>query len=247
MVAQAAQAEELSDSLVNLKGELRRQMVAEGVSPASAVEGDRSGRASNDDSGWTMVEQDDAMSAHLRQVRAKHAALVAQREELLRLSAESQLLLRDNEVLQMQLNVAVSMYSSAVSAAAPAAAQGGSGVQGSDATAESDAPASSGEGAAGAAAREPPNGEPAVASAPPATASGPSALEAVFQRMRVLESENLKLQAHCEELECETDSLKAALDASLSRLDAFKGLAATVGMIRGKKQSMSSANVVAIS
>ena len=36
-------------------------------------------------------------------------------------------------------------------------------------------------------------------------------------------------------------SLQAALDASLGRLEAFKGLAATVGMIRGKKMGSSSA------
>ena len=40
----------------------------------------------------------------------EHSGLLAQREELVRLAAESELLIRDNELLKMQVNVAVAMY-----------------------------------------------------------------------------------------------------------------------------------------
>ncbi|GAX80141.1 hypothetical protein CEUSTIGMA_g7579.t1 [Chlamydomonas eustigma] len=182
--------------------------------------------------GWQLVtpsgceeDHDSSMvTAHLEQVRARHAALVAQRQELLQLTAESQLLMKDNEVLRMQLNVAVAMYSSggpAASSRAPA----DKAVSGDDSTVvaasrEFEQVRDSGDLEDGQ--EEQPHGVG-------------TPLGAVFQRLRVLESENMSLQARNEELKNETDSLRSALEASLNRLDAFKGLAATVGMIRGKK------------
>ena len=172
-------------------------------------------------------EGDRMLSMHLGQVRAQHAALVAQREELLRLTAESHLLLKDNDVLRMQLNVAVSLYGGeAMSAGGPLVM-------------EADLNPSM-EGTAGEAAGNEGCSQEGKMASPANTLEKP--LEVVFQRMRALESQNMGLTARNTELQSEAEYLHTALEASLNRLEAFKGLAATVGMIRGKNASSRSLN-----
>lgn len=220
-----------------------------------------------------------AMAAHLSSVRAQHAALMQQREELLRLTAESELLLRDNELLKMQLNVAVAMYGSAAAGAAtggdsgPAsglttpiarAKSGAGGVSGElaevaeEGEEEAGAEAASGasergggsaEGAAGAQVHRSASGASALEPPPPsremsadlgaaAAASGVSGpLTSVFQRIRVLEGEKVELQAANRQLMHELDCMRAALEVSMSRLDALRGLSQSINMIRGKKSA----------
>ena len=243
MQEQAEHADRMAAELAGLRQEMLHVasapagLASSGTQAAAAETSARSSGGTAADGDWHLVaphsapvtsageegNHDEAaegiMAAHLEQVRVRHAALVAQREELLQLSAESQLLLKDNEVLRMQVNVAVSMYGSA--AVDPPAG-------------DREAPEPTADGGS----------DPVVSGAAPLPAPNPAAaapLDVLFQRMRVLESQSLGLQARNEELEGEAGSLRAALEASLSRLDAFKGLAATVGMIRGKKPGSFSA------
>ena len=243
MQEQAEHADRMAAELAGLRQEMLHVasapagLASSGTQAAAAETSARSSGGTAADGDWHLVaphsapvtsagedgSNDEAaegiMAAHLEQVRVRHAALVAQREELLQLSAESQLLLKDNEVLRMQVNVAVSMYGSA--AVGPPAG-------------DQEAPEPTADGGS----------DPVVSGAAPLPAPNPAAaapLDVLFQRMRVLESQSLGLQARNEELEGEAGSLRAALEASLSRLDAFKGLAATVGMIRGKKPGSFSA------
>ena len=187
-----------------------------------------------DSSNFSLFIPFECLFPHFGQVRAKHASLVAQREELLRLTAESHLLLKDNEVIRMQLNVAVSMYGAAAAAplvdadARPEPSQAGS--SGVTDGAKAEEGSGSGQQSEGL----------ALPQAGPAATGVAAPLEAVFQRMRTLESQNMGLMARNEALAGESDGLRGALEAALSRLEAFKGLAATVGMIRGKKPPSSS-------
>jgi hypothetical protein len=214
---------------------------AHALEGVSSDEGSSPKAANGVEAGWQLVvasvsDEDadsSAVTAHLEQVRGKHAALMAQRQELLQLTAESELLMKDNEVLRMQLNVAVAMYSSSDPTSTQASAN--KAVSG-DANAVEEASMSDilggGVKLVGRDLMDGQKEELGLGVGAP--------LGAVFQRLRVLESENLRLQARNEELVSETDSLRVALEASLSRLDAFKGLAATVGMIRGKKHEPNS-------
>ena len=220
------------------------------------------------------------MAAHLSSVRAQHAALMQQREELLRLTAESELLLRDNELLKMQLNVAVAMYGSAAAGAATGgdsgsasglatpiarAKSGAGGVSGelaevaengeeeagAEATVASGASEGGGsaEGTTGAQVHRSASGASVLQPPPPsremsadlgagAAASGVSGpLTSVFQRIRVLEGEKLELQAANRQLMHELDCMRAALEVSMSRLDALRGLSQSINMIRGKKSA----------
>jgi hypothetical protein len=196
------------------------------------VTGDRNGGSPAVDGDWHLVDgspeappsnatateedqEEDArvLSAHLGHIRAQHASLVAQRDELLRLTADSQLLIKDNEVLRMQLNVAVSLY-------------------GVEAMPVVDAsPVEPGVPRGGEAA----GSEDCSKGADPGYVTKP--LDAVFQRMRFLESQNMGLTARNKELHGQAEYLHTALEASLNRLEAFKGLAATVGLIRGRNPS----------
>eukprot|EP00798_Chlamydomonas_sp_ICE-L_P020181 gene20181-26918_t len=208
-----------------------------------------------------LSEENELMLAHLAEVdglRSRHAKLEEEHSELLKLAAETSVLNRDNEVLRMQLNVAVALFSAescgmGLSTPPPGKKSSGEEREGGaldpfepvarvaqvsgDIDADGKAPGtellvSLGSNRAMDAAVT------NIVTSPAAAANHSNPLEAVFHRIRVLEAEKLAVGAENEDLRSEVERLQDALEASADLASRLRGLSQTMHMIRGGGKPM---------